>query len=130
MQGVVIGVQLALPSRWRQAIAGDRRSSRPAAMVVATAAWGMATGHSLGASGGGVPTTVAPFNDTWSASVAITLLGAGLFDGVPIGWALKRRSSPLLPIRLLQHDTTCSRRCQEPSPAGGKRRSVLRSISS
>src|SRR5258706_7488638 len=74
----------ALPGIWRKALVAT------AIAVLATVAWGQLTGHSLGASGG-VPPAVTAFNDSWSGSVAITLLGGGLLFGVPIGWVLIRR---------------------------------------
>lgn len=60
--------------------------------LAATVVWGQVTGHSFGSSGG-PPSTVAPFNASWSQSVTITLLGAGLLYGVPIGWILARERS-------------------------------------
>ena len=71
--------------------------------VVATVVWGMATGHSLGG-GSATPvsstTTVDPstvisaFNASWRESVAITVLGAGVFLAIPVAWYLRRREAP------------------------------------
>ena len=38
---------------------------------------------------------VSPFNPSWRESVAITILGAGLFLAIPIAWFLRRRGAPL-----------------------------------
>ena len=60
----------------------------------ATVAWGELTGHGLGG-GGGLPSSLAPFNAAWRGSVAIVLLGAGVFLAIPLAWFLERRTAPL-----------------------------------
>ncbi len=67
--------------------------------VVSTVTWGIATGHGMGssASSTGPPNispSVVPFNASWGESVAITVLGAGLFLAIPVAWFLHRRDSP------------------------------------
>lgn len=62
--------------------------------LVATVAWGVVTGHGLGGSGG-LPPSISPFNPSWSQSVVITALGAGMFLAIPIAWFLARTEAPL-----------------------------------
>ena len=59
--------------------------------LVATAAWGQLTGHTLGA--GGFPTNISPFNAAWLQSVGLTVLGTGVFLAVPIAWWITRGSN-------------------------------------
>ena len=61
--------------------------------VVATAIWGIQTGHGIG--GGEGPATVSPFNSVWQESVVIVIVGAGIFLAIPISWFLTRRSASL-----------------------------------
>jgi hypothetical protein len=73
--------------------------------VVATVVWGTLTGHgvpggvSVGTSGTTIGVNVSPgvaaFNAAWRDSVAITILGAGVFFSMPLAWLLVRRRSPL-----------------------------------
>jgi hypothetical protein len=66
--------------------------------VVATVMWGTVTGHGLGgvsSSGGSSASLMSPFNPSWRESVAITILGAGLFLAIPVVWFLRRRDAPL-----------------------------------
>jgi hypothetical protein len=58
------------------------------AVLAATVAWGMLTGHDMG--GGSSPPIVSPFNASWRDSVAITILGAGMLLAIPVAWALVR----------------------------------------
>jgi hypothetical protein len=60
--------------------------------LVATVAWGLLTEHGTGA--GGVAASVSPFNASWRDTVAITILGAGVFLAIPIAWFLARRKAP------------------------------------
>lgn len=56
--------------------------------LVATAGWGLVTGH--GIYGSGSSSTVLPFNGTWAASVGITALGSGAFLAIPAAWVAWR----------------------------------------
>jgi len=65
-----------------------------AVLVVATAVWGTVTGHRVGAEstpGGSPAALVLPFNESWRVSIAITLLGAGIFLAIPIAWLKRSR---------------------------------------
>ena len=62
--------------------------------LVATVVWGGLTGHGLG--GGGLLPNVTPFNPTWRATVAIVVLGAGVFFAIPIAWLVARKDTPVL----------------------------------
>ncbi len=62
-------------------------------LLVATVAWGLATGH--GVVGSGVSPGVAPFNATWTQTVAIVVLGAGVFFAIAFAWIAARRDSPM-----------------------------------
>jgi hypothetical protein len=72
---------------WRRAIVTT------GVALLATAAWGMVTGHGVG--GGGLPPSVSSFNASWRDSVAITLLGAGVFLAIPVAWLSSRKHAPL-----------------------------------
>jgi hypothetical protein len=61
--------------------------------LVATAVWGLVTGHGLG--GSALSPGVSPFNASWRDSVVITILGAGLFLAIPIEWFVTRRKAPV-----------------------------------
>jgi hypothetical protein len=61
--------------------------------LVATAVWGLVTGHGLG--GSALSPGVSPFNASWRDSVVITTLGAGLFLAIPIEWFVTRRKAPV-----------------------------------
>ena len=61
--------------------------------VVVTIVWGLVTGHGVGASG--LSASVSPFNASWRDSVAITILGAGAFFGLPVAWLLVRKEAPI-----------------------------------
>ena len=61
--------------------------------IVVTVAWGLLTGHGVGTSG--LSTSVSPFNASWRDSVAITILGAGAFFGIPVAWLLIRKEAPI-----------------------------------
>ena len=65
-----------------------------AAVLAATAGWGLLTGHGLGAPAA-LP-NLRPFNWTWQASLVINALGAGIFLAIPIVWYRVRRTEPLL----------------------------------
>ena len=73
---------------WRRTLAAT------GAVLLATIAWGVVTGHGLG--GGALLPNVTPFNPTWRATVAIVVLGAGVFFAVPIAWVLVRNDRPAL----------------------------------
>ena len=60
-------------------------------------AWGLVTGHWL--SDGLYPSRVDPFNETWSISIRLAILGAGVFVAIPAGVVILGRSSRV--IRLL-----------------------------
>jgi hypothetical protein len=62
--------------------------------LVASLAWGLFTGHGFGGTGASPP-GVSSFNASWSGSVAITLIGAGMFVAIPIAWLIVRRQVPL-----------------------------------
>jgi hypothetical protein len=49
----------------------------------------MFTGHGLGGSGGAAP-SISPFNPSWRDSVAITLIGGGMYMAIPVAWHLVR----------------------------------------
>jgi hypothetical protein len=69
-----------------------------AAFLVATVVWGMLTGHSQGGSSPsstGPSSIVSPFNASWRASVAITVLGAGAFFAILVVWFLRGRERPV-----------------------------------
>lgn len=77
-----------VPLIWRQSLVAA------AVVVGATAGWGIMTGHSLGGdspSGPSPATTALPFNESWRASVAIVLLGAGAYFAIPIAWLMRWR---------------------------------------
>jgi hypothetical protein len=63
------------------------------AVLVATVAWGVMTGHIIG--GGSAPPVVSPFNSSWGESVAITTLGGGVFLAIPVAWLLVRKEIPV-----------------------------------
>ncbi len=81
-----------------------RTMTATGALVLATVLWGMATAHDVGVSpsaSGPPPSSVAPsvvvapFNASWRDSVAITILGAGVFLAIPAAWYLRRREARL-----------------------------------
>ena len=61
--------------------------------IVVTVGWGLLTGHGVGTSG--LSASVSPFNASWRDSVAITVLGAGAFFGIPVAWILVRKGAPI-----------------------------------
>jgi hypothetical protein len=72
---------------WRRALLATGMA------LLATVAWGLLTGHSLG--GSAVSPIVTPFNASWRDSVLITALGAGALLAIPMAWFLDRRDAPL-----------------------------------
>ena len=77
-----------VPSVWRRTLLAA------ALALLATVAWGVVTGHSLG---GSAPLAgVAPFNSVWSDSVAIVTLEAGLLLTIPIAWVMTRPNGSVL----------------------------------
>jgi hypothetical protein len=76
-----------VPAVWRRSLVAS------GILLLATAAWGLATGHGLG--GGSAPAIVAPFNASWRESVAITMLGAGAFLAIVLAWFLVERDRPI-----------------------------------
>jgi hypothetical protein len=105
--GIVATLQLIRAARARRlpVVAPVWRRTILAAGIalVATVAWGVATGHGWGTAAPSVApplnappsTIVSPFNASWRASVAITVLGAGVFLAIPIAGFLRRRDAPL-----------------------------------
>ena len=80
-----------VPPIWVRALAAT------AVTIVATVAWGMLTGHGTGGATSATlapSLVVSPFNVSWRDSVAITILGAGLFLAIPAAWFVRRRESP------------------------------------
>jgi hypothetical protein len=70
-----------------------------AVTVAATVAWGLVTGHGIGVSG--LADRVSPFNVTWQLSVALWIVGAGVFLAIPIELFLARRHAGVVrPILL------------------------------
>jgi len=71
--------------------------------VISTVAWGMLTGHDTGATpSSATPASavspsnvVSPFNSSWRDSIAIIVLGAGVFFAIPIAWFLSRKDAPI-----------------------------------
>jgi hypothetical protein len=61
--------------------------------LVATLGWGVATGHGVVSSG--LSPGVAPFNASWSQTVAIITLGAFAFLAIAIAWVAAHESSPM-----------------------------------
>jgi hypothetical protein len=57
--------------------------------TIATVAWGVLTGHGLGAPG--FPPSVPPFSNSWRDSVALTLLGFGTMLLIPAAMVVSRR---------------------------------------
>lgn len=72
-----------IPEPWRRA------GIWTATLVVVTGAWGLATGHGIGASASSPG--VAAFNETWRDSVIAVVFGAGALLSVPIAWVAGRR---------------------------------------
>jgi hypothetical protein len=60
-------------------------------MVLATVAWGLLTGHGIGANGSSP--SVSPFNASWVQAVAITALGAGAFAAIGFAWFMVRHNA-------------------------------------
>ena len=60
--------------------------------VIATVVWGVLTGHGTGSSPSSSATPsvgVSPFNASWRESIAVIVLGAGLFLAIPVAWLLR-----------------------------------------
>jgi hypothetical protein len=70
-----------------------RTLSASGVLLAATVIWGLLTGHGVG--GGNAAPIVAPFNASWRESVAITIMGLGMFFAIPIAWYLVRRKVPI-----------------------------------
>jgi hypothetical protein len=81
------------PTAWRHLFVAT------ALILSATVAWGVATGHGIGATG--LSTAVAPFNDTWQVAVALTALGSVGFVAMPVAWVMIRRQEPVLASALI-----------------------------
>ena len=64
--------------------------------VLATIGWGIWTGHGIGASAHSA--RVLPFNEAWRVSVALSIVGAGLFLMIPVGLAARPSSSLIRPL--------------------------------
>jgi hypothetical protein len=77
----------SMSSGWMKVLLGS------GVMVIATAGWGIATGHGVAPS---AAPPVAPYNATWQASVAITVLGAGVLVSIGIAAVALRRDFPVL----------------------------------
>jgi hypothetical protein len=57
-------------------------------LLLAGGVWGVATGHGLGGATAGA-SRVTSFNATWSLTIAITVVGGGIFLAIPIAWLLR-----------------------------------------
>jgi hypothetical protein len=88
-------------ARWR--LSGPSRSSSVSPIatataagvmvgVVATAAWGTLTGHSLG--GLASISDIRPFDPAWATSVLGTIVGAGALLTAPVAWDRIQRIDP------------------------------------
>jgi hypothetical protein len=64
-----------------------------AVIAVATAMWGVWTGHGVGASA--LSPSVSPFNAAWVQSMLRTFLGAGVLLAIPFAWWRARVARPL-----------------------------------
>ena len=97
--GLVLGVAFLTASRWRAGMRPTvpmlwrRTGVWSAVLLLATAAWGVATGHGIGASNPSV--NIGPFDDAWQRSVLAVIVGSLLLLTVPIGWIVFRRERPL-----------------------------------
>lgn len=76
-----------LPDVWR------RTSVAAVLALLATAGWGLFTGHGIGTSG--LAPDVSPFNSTWSESVAITTALSGVLLLIPVAWFLARKDGSI-----------------------------------
>jgi hypothetical protein len=70
-----------------------------AATIVATIGWGLVTGHGIGISG--LADRVAPFNPTWQLSVALAIVGAGVYLAIPVELLLSRGNAGVVRRMLL-----------------------------
>ena len=61
-------------------------------LLLAGGVWGLATGHGLGGGASAGPPRVAAFNATWSATIAITIVGGGILLAIPLAWLIRAGS--------------------------------------
>lgn len=71
-----------------------------AAVMIATVAWGLVTGHGL--DGTSAPaSTIAPFSSGWRETVVLLVLGAGAFVAIPVSaWRTRRQRGPVADLCL------------------------------
>lgn len=67
--------------------------------ISVSVAWGLATGHGLGASG--LSSSVAPFNSTWLLAIALTAFGAIALWAIPLAFFLSWRQEPVFASALV-----------------------------
>lgn len=89
VRAIRLAVAKSLP--WLSGTLWLRISATTGSLLVASAIWGLATGHGLGASAAPI---VPAFSASWGSSVALTALGAGAFAALPIAWYLSRWRYP------------------------------------
>lgn len=93
--GLAVVRALDLAGKLRSGVRPRLQPSRTVTAIVALGvialAYGLMTGHGLGATASSH--TVTPFNSTWFASVAMTLLGGGVFLLIPAALLVTRRDS-------------------------------------
>jgi hypothetical protein len=77
----------SIPSTWHHTLIWT------GAGLLATAGWGLLTGHGFG--GSGVSASVSPFNASWREAVALTVIGAGGFLAIAGAWVLVRNDEPV-----------------------------------
>lgn len=64
------------------------------AMMSATVAWGLLTGHGLGGTSASA-SVLAPFSTGWQETILLLALGAGAFTAIPIAaWRTRRQRGP------------------------------------
>jgi hypothetical protein len=96
-----VGLAAVLAARVAQSLASTRRLPRVATIwsrslvatvvfAVATVAWGVLTGHSLGTADT-TPSGLPPFSSGWRETVTLLALGGGVFLTIPVAWWRSRR---------------------------------------
>ena len=71
----------------------QRSFTATVAVIGATVAWGILTGHTLGIGGGAAASVVAPFNSVWRETIVIITVFSGAFLAIPIVWSRIRGTS-------------------------------------